>query len=77
MYGSQSYLLISNEANLLRAKNLNEINLKQKNSQFTFLKAAQLSCFISILILATNVSFAGPKEPKLSGKNGNSTGRSN
>lgn len=77
MYGNQSHLLMSNsltteKVNSLRRQNIHQYNFKISKTQFIQF----VTTFIIFISLSHSV-FAGSKNPKLAGGNGNATGRSN
>lgn len=66
MYGSQFHF---------QATQLQKSEVTQAKFSFPKINFKNFT-LISILIISTKLSFAGSKEPKLAGGNGNATGRS-
>ncbi len=77
MYGNQTHLLISNNLTSAKITSLREQNLNQKNSKLSKVQLIQFATILLIFISLSHSVFAGSKNPKLAGGNGNATGRSN
>ncbi len=77
MYGNQSHLLISNNLTSTKINSLREQNLNQKNTKISKAQLIQFATILFIFISLSHSVFAGSKNPKLAGGNGNATGRSN
>jgi hypothetical protein len=77
MYGNQTHFLTATKISENKISELKLQNLKQKNTVVTKSQLIQFATLIIIYISLTQSVFAGSKNPKLAGGNGNATGRSN
>jgi len=77
MYGNQSHLLMSNGLTSEKITSLREQNINQKNFKFSKTQLIQFATIFIILISLSHSVFAGSKNPKLAGGNGNASGRPN